>query len=623
MSNNIVKCPICNKYVVISDINEHIDSNCQFKIVPMDDTLKDGINEKNKDNTFNLNSKNLCTNFPEKKKTVQVTLFSQLSNGKKSEDSLNKNISNYSESHFKSFSNHSNENIEDNNKSKNNINNLSCHSNKKIKIDEKTYSMKFDNNNYMDEKYRISPIKKNKKEQLPLAELARPKTLDDYFGQEELIGNDTILKDLIIKNKVPSLIFWGPPGVGKTCLVRIIAHQNNTFLKEISGTIHSLSDLKKASEECANHLKLTGKKAILFIDEIHRFNKLQQDSFLSWVEHGSYTLIGATTENPSFYLNSALLSRCRVFQLKKLSKNAIMSIIERAIKIKLDIYNLNLIIKNDSETKHITIDDNKTLNNIYIDKETLELLAVLSDGDARNSLNIVDMTLNYIISNESKNEITKDMIKMSFQKTQLLYDRDGEEHNNVISAFHDSIRGNDADAALYWLGRMIYAGEDPLYIARRLIRIASEDIGFGDNNALNLAISCYQTCQFIGMPECDVVLAQTSVYMARAKKSVEVFKALSMVKEVMEEEINYPVPMHLRNAPTELMRQLGYGVGNLYVPDYEEPVEQEYFPKELKCRRYLGVFEENRRKAYEKEKKRLEYEKKEEREKKSATIKKE
>jgi len=430
--------------------------------------------------------------------------------------------------------------------------------------------------------------------------------------------------------------------------------------------------MKKASEECANHLKLTGQKAILIIDEIHRFNKLQQDSLLPWVERGSFILIGATTENPSFKLNSALLSRCRVFQLKKLSQQAIVAIIQRAAKIKLELYNKNLIVKNDSESKtdsepelnlesklesksklkselesksysesniavettttNTNINDTNDIketsttettnitdsnitndcnNNIYVDKEVLELLAVMSDGDARNALNIVDMTLNSILSNNSKNEITKDMIKMSFQKTQLLYDKDGEEHNNLISAFHESIRGSDADATLYWLGRMIYAGEDPLYIARRLIRVASEDIGFADSYALTLAVSCYQACQFIGMPECDVVLAHTSVYMARAKKSVEVFKALSMVKEVMQNEINYSVPMHLRCAPTQLMKDLGYGEGLLYVPDYEEPVEQEYLPKELKCRRYLGVFEENRRKAYE-EKKRLEQEQEQE-----------
>ncbi|OUM69067.1 hypothetical protein PIROE2DRAFT_27613, partial [Piromyces sp. E2] len=242
----------------------------------------------------------------------------------------------------------------------------------------------------------------------------RPKNLEEYFGQEELMGNNSVLKTLIKENRVPSMILWGPPGVGKTCLARIISHQYNTFFREISGTIHSLSDLKKAAEECASQLKLSGKKAILFIDEIHRFNRLQQDSLLSWVERGAFTLIGATTENPSFKLNSALLSRCRVFQLKKLSKEAILSIIKRAAKIKLELYDKIFKVKNDNESTSIK------------NKEVLELIAIMSDGDARNSLNILDMAIDLVLSNDSNKEITKDMIKMSFQKTHLLYDKNGE-----------------------------------------------------------------------------------------------------------------------------------------------------------------------------------------------------
>jgi len=630
--NSSVKCPICNQFVTILGINAHLDSNCQTNIVQADGTIKNIINNRdinnnelitNKFQKINSNHIYLGANSVEKRKTVQSTLFSNLSNRKRSNDNiLNKTIPNHSLSNFKSTFNNSNKNVDNND-------NNSSHTDKKIKIEEKTSLQEFDinkkyNNNFNSN--RISSMNNNSKKQLPLAELVRPRTLNDYFGQEEIMGNNSILKALIMENRVPSLILWGPPGVGKTCLARIISNQYNSFYREISGTIHSLADLKKASEECANQLKLTGKKAILFIDEIHRFNKLQQDSLLSWVERGSFTLIGATTENPSFKLNKALLSRCRVFQLKKLSKNAIMSIIERAAKIKLELYNKTLIIKNNSESETNNIEtttDNygsspitdfksskeilETNKNVYVDKEVLELVAIMSDGDARNSLNIIDMALDLVLSDDSKNEITKDMIKMSFQKTHLLYDKNGEEHYDLISAFHKSIRGSDPDAALYWLGRMVYAGEDPLYIARRLIRVASEDVGLGDNYALTLAVSCYQACQFIGMPECDVVLAHTAVYMARAKKSVEVYKALGMVKDVIKQEIAYPVPMHIRNAPTELMENLGYGKGYKYNPDYEEPVEQEYFPKELKCRRYLGVFEEKRRKAYE-EKKRKEKE---------------
>jgi len=298
-----------------------------------------------------------------------------------------------------------------------------------------------------------------------------------------------------------------------------------------------------------------------------------------------------------------------------------MSIVERAAKIKLELFGKTLQIKENSDRNIMNIKDGnsnssnndfkpskelyKEKNVIYMDKEIIELIANLSDGDARHSLNILDTSINFILSDNSKNEITKEIIKMSFQKAHYLYDKNREEHYDLICAFHKSIRGGDENATLYWLGRMIYAGEDPLYIARRLIRIASEDVGFGDNYALTLATSCYQACQFIGMPECDVILAHTAVYMSRAPKSVEVYKALGMVKEVIQQEIAYPVPMHIRNAPTALMEKMGYGKGYKYNPDYEEPIEQEYLPKELKCRRYLGVFEENRRKAYE-EKKKLE-----------------
>ncbi|ORY19091.1 P-loop containing nucleoside triphosphate hydrolase protein [Neocallimastix californiae] len=558
MNNIRIKCPICKQFITEEGIKAHLESNCQYNIVKMDGTVislvKDGDNRNVNSNgdvlitsKFQKNNSNhiyLSPKSVERKKTVQSTLFGN----------------------FKRKSN---------------------------KYDSQTKS-----NN--------SSVANKDKKRLSLAELVRPKTLKDYFGQEELIGEKSILKTLIMENRIPSLILWGPPGVGKTCLARVIANHYKTFYKEIRGALHSFQELKNASEECANYLKITGKKAILFIDEIHKYNKLQQDSLLSLVENGSFILIGATTENPSFKLNSALLSRCRVFQLKKLNKITMMSIVERAAKIKLELFGKTLQIKENSDRNIMNIKDGnsnssnndfkpskelyKEKNVIYMDKEIIELIANLSDGDARHSLNILDTSINFILSDNSKNEITKEIIKMSFQKAHYLYDKNREEHYDLICAFHKSIRGGDENATLYWLGRMIYRGEDPLYIARRLIRIASEDIGFGDNYALTLATSCYQACQFIGMPECDVILAHTAVYMSRAPKSVEVYKALAMVKDVIQQEIEYPVPIHLRNTQTSLMEKLDYGESYKYNPDYEEPVEQEYLPKELKCRRYLGLF---------------------------------
>lgn len=394
---------------------------------------------------------------------------------------------------------------------------------------------------------------------MPLADRMRPTSLVDFLGQDDIVGKGKLLREAIKKDQVPSMIFWGPPGSGKTTLAYIIAKQTKSKFKKLSAVSSGLKNLREIIKD-AEMSKRLGERTILFIDEIHRWNKTQQDALLPWVEKGVLTLIGATTENPSFEIRNALLSRCRVFVLKKLTPEQIEKIIHRALK-----------------------DKNKGLGNIAIkiNKNTITLIARMSDGDARVALNILEYA-----SSVSHN-ITPDLVKEAFQKSYLLYDKAGEEHYNLISALHKSLRGSNADAALYWLGRMLEAGEDPLYIARRLVRFASEDIGLANSRALEQAVAAYQACHFIGMPECNVILAQAVVYLAKCKKSNILYKAYLEVQEDIKKFGNLPVPLHLRNAPTKLMKKLGYGKDYKYSPDYNYQEKQEYFPAKLKKRKYF------------------------------------
>ncbi|NCP17026.1 AAA family ATPase [Candidatus Kuenenbacteria bacterium CG_4_8_14_3_um_filter_39_15] len=394
---------------------------------------------------------------------------------------------------------------------------------------------------------------------LPLAARIRPINLDEFLGQEEVVGKGKMLRKAIGSDRLPSMIFWGPPGSGKTTLAFIIAQATHADFVQISATIGGKNELREIVKRAEQNLRL-GQKTILFIDEIHRWNKAQQDALLPHVERGTIVLIGATTENPSFEVVGALLSRCLVFVLTKLSREQIAEIIKRAIK-----------------------DKSRGLGeiNIKIGKKEIEMLAGMSNGDARTALNVMEY------ASSISHNITAEIIREAFQKSHLLYDKDGEEHYNIISALHKSMRGGDANAALYWLARMLEAGEDPLYVARRLIRFASEDIGLANSRALEQAIAAYRACHYIGMPECNVILAQAVVYMAKCQKSNELYTAYQKAQNDVKEYGNLGVPLHLRNAPTKLMKNLGYGKDYKYSPNYDYQENQEYLPPELKNQKYL------------------------------------
>ena len=382
----------------------------------------------------------------------------------------------------------------------------------------------------------------------PLAYRMRPRNLSEFVGQEHLIGNGKILKKMIESDNVSSMIFWGPPGVGKTTLARIIAHETKSDFINFSAVTSGIKEIKKVMEDADNNKKL-GIKTILFVDEIHRFNKAQQDAFLPFVEKGAIVLIGATTENPSFEINNALLSRCRTFVLKELSVENILTLLKRAI----------------------TDERGFGKSKVEIAEDELKFIATFASGDARSALTTLDMIItNSDIDKDGVIHVTRENIEECLTKKTLLYDKDGEEHYNIISALHKSMRNSDPDAAVYWLARMLEAGEEPLYIARRIVRFASEDIGLADTNALNVAINVYQACHFIGMPECNVHLAEAVIYMSIAPKSNACDVAYMNACRDALNTIAEPVPLQIRNAPTKLMQNLNYGKGYKYAHDYED-----------------------------------------------------
>jgi putative ATPase len=397
----------------------------------------------------------------------------------------------------------------------------------------------------------------------PLADRMRPRTLAEYVGQPHLLGEGGLLRRAIEEDRLFSMIFWGPPGSGKTTLARVIAQETHSHFTSFSAVLSGVKEIRSVVDEARTQWRDHRVKTLLFVDEIHRFNKAQQDAFLPHVETGLITLIGATTENPSFEIIAPLLSRSRVMLLEPFSDDDLSLILKRAVA-----------------------DNERGLGALSLDVEQEALSAIVwsADGDARTALNTMEAVASLVDTGpDGERKITRSVVEEAFQKKFLLYDKDGEEHYNLISAFHKSLRGSDPDAALYWLGRMLAAGEDPLFIARRMVRFASEDVGNADPRALTLCVSAMQAFQFIGLPEGELALAQAVVYLATASKSNALYTGYGRVKETIGRTGTLPVPLHIRNAPTGLMKDLGYGKGYLYAHDFEDAyIPQDYLPEPLK-----------------------------------------
>jgi len=412
----------------------------------------------------------------------------------------------------------------------------------------------------------------------PLAARMRPRSFAEFVGQEHLVGGGRLLRKCIEADQLPSMIFWGPPGSGKTTLAYVIANVTKSHFSPLSAVSAGVADLRRIVDEARRRRKLSGQRTVLFIDEIHRFNKTQQDAVLPYVENGVVILIGATTENPSFEVISALLSRCRVFTLNSLTDGEVRLLVEQAMS-----------------------DEDRGLGKLKVElaEDALGHLVVMSNGDARVALNALEMATQAILPDDDGcRRLSLETIEEALQHRALLYDKDGDQHYDLISALHKSLRGSDPDAALYWLGRMLEAGEDPLYVARRLVRFASEDVGMADPRALMVAVAAQQAAHFIGMPEGNLALAEAATYLATAPKSNSLYEAYSKVQQDVERTRNEPVPLHLRNPVTKLMRELGHGKGYKYAHDYPGHfVEQQNLPNLIKGKRYYSPSEQ----GYEKE----------------------
>jgi putative ATPase len=408
----------------------------------------------------------------------------------------------------------------------------------------------------------------------PLADRMRPRHLAEFVGQDHVVGEESLIRKAIEQDRIFSMILWGPPGCGKTTLARIIAGETDSHYVHFSAVLSGVKDIRAVIEVARDQQRLYRKRTILFVDEIHRFNKAQQDAFLHHVESGLITLIGATTENPSFEVIAPLLSRCRVITLKMLSEADLTAIIENALA-----------------------DEERGLGHMKLELEPRALIYLLriADGDARTALNNLDVVSSLVFSGQKPSAAAKipsislQDLESALQKKALMYDKSGEEHYNLISALHKSLRGSDPDAALYWLARMLAAGEDPLYLARRMVRFASEDVGNADTNALTVTMNAMEAFKFLGPPEGELALAQAAIYLATAPKSNSIYAAYGKVQQMINESGSLPVPYHIRNAPTGLMKELGYGKGYRYAHNYENAyTPQDYLPDEIRGHQFYS-----------------------------------
>ena len=411
----------------------------------------------------------------------------------------------------------------------------------------------------------------------PLAARMRPETLDEVAGQQHIIGPGKVLRRIIEADQVPSMVFWGPPGVGKTTLARVIARQTKAAFIDFSAVTSGIKEIREVMKR-ADATSRMGQRTIVFIDEIHRFNKAQQDAFLPFVEKGAITLIGATTENPSFEVNGALLSRCKVFVLKALSEDEVVGLLQRALADKRGFGNQDVRIADD----------------------LLHAIATFSNGDARTALSTLEMVVLNGDESDGVTTVTPETVEQCTSQRSLLYDKMGDEHYNIISALHKSMRNSDPDAAVYWLARMLESGEDPLYVARRITRFASEDIGLADTNALNVAVNAFHACHFIGMPECSVHLAEAVIYLSLAPKSNSSYIAYEQAKKDALHSMAEPVPLVIRNAPTRLMKDLGYGDGYRYAHQEADKVAigMQCLPDSLAGTAYYQPTREGREAAF-------------------------
>jgi putative ATPase len=551
----MVACPICNKSVKSRDINNHIDSGCESFIDTGSSPLTQLNGNSSQKPTIQKNSVPVSDWF-KPPGTKRIVPPSTPKYDRKTEVLRNAAGDSSPIQRKRSFDDVQGnstvkQEIIDTGSSVNEVPRLSTTEN----ISEEPRA----------KKPKVNPFQMA----APLAERMRPQTLDDIYGQE-LVGPQGVLRSLIEQDRVPSMILWGGSGTGKTTIARCIASMVGSRFVEINSTSSGVTECKKIFAEARGELGLTGRKTIIFCDEIHRFSKSQQDVFLGPVESGQITLIGATTENPSFKVQNALLSRCRTFTLQKLMDDDVRQILERAMT---------------AERERNEGNDSTTANSSLVDSELISYLAAFSDGDARTALNLLELAM----SLSTREGMTKPEIKSALTKT-LVYDRAGDQHYDTISAFHKSVRGSDPDAALYYLARMLQSGEDPLYVARRMVVIASEDVGLADNSMLPLATAAYTAAEKIGMPECRIQLAHATVALCLAPKSTRAYRGLSNAYAALREPgvAGLPIPIHLRNAPTKLMKELGYGEEYKYNPNYKEgKVVQEYLPEQLKGRIFL------------------------------------